>query len=134
MAYISLPVNFYRLNSEPLDTSSVYSTYHELTSYAANSLAAYSGQVCSVVDDGAYIIKSDKSVIKINTGSGGNSSVSQYKSEYYGSSATYFGSAPTAALETDNLWTIKKSIFSPIGTFISSISAVNIPWTDRYSL
>jgi hypothetical protein len=132
MAFLTIPVNFYRLQAEALDTTEVHSTYHSLTSYATTSPYVYYGQVCSVIDDGAYIINSDKSVTKLGTGSSTQSK--QYKSEYYGMSATYIGTSPIGTLETDPLWTIKKSIFSSTGTFISSASSVNIAWTDRYTL
>lgn len=58
----------------------------------------------------------------------------QYKSDYYGSSAVYIGSSVIGISEAYPQWTIKKSIYSPSGTFISSVSAVNIAWTDRYNL
>lgn len=132
MAFLSIPVNFYRLQAEALDTTTVHSTYHSLTSYATTSPYVYSGQICSVIDDGAYIINSDKTVTKLGTGSSSQSK--QYKSEYYGMSATYIGTSPIGTLETDPLWTIKKSIFSSTGTFISSVSSVNIAWTNRYTL
>ena len=132
MAFLTIPVNFYRLQAEALDTTEVHSTYHSLTSYASTSPYVYSGQVCSVIDDGVYIINSDKSVTKLGTGISTQSK--QYKSEYHGMSATYIGTSPIGALETDPLWTIKKSIFSSTGTFIFSVSSVNIAWTDRYTL
>jgi hypothetical protein len=132
MAFLSIPVNFYRLQAEALDTTEVHSTYHSLTSYATTSPYVYSGQVCSVIDDGAYIINSDKTVKKLGTGS--STQTKQYKSEYYGMSATYIGTSPIGTLETSPSWTIKKSIFSSTGTFISSVSSVNIAWTDRYTL
>jgi len=72
MAYISLPVNFYRLNAEPLDTSSVFTTFDQLTSYASTSPAAYSGQICSVPDEGAYILKTNKTVEKLGAGGSSN--------------------------------------------------------------
>jgi hypothetical protein len=72
-------------------------------------------------------------VEKTTSGSGTGSQL-QYKSEYYGSSAIYVGTAPTGSSESSSTWTIKKSIFSPIGTFTSSVSALNIAWTNRYNL
>lgn len=132
MAFLTIPVNFYRLQAEALDTTEVHSTYHSLTSYATTSPYVYSGQVCSVIDDGAYIINSDKTVTKLGTGS--STQTKQYKSEYDGMSATYIGTSPIGTLETEPLWVIKKSIFSSTGTFISSVSSVNIAWTNRYTL
>jgi hypothetical protein len=58
----------------------------------------------------------------------------QYKSDYVGNSATYIGTASYTASESSPSWTIKKSIFSSTGTFISSASSVNIAWTNRYIL
>jgi hypothetical protein len=58
----------------------------------------------------------------------------QYKTEYYGNSAIYVGTARTGSSESSNIWTIKKSIFSSAGTFTSSVSALNIAWTNRYNL
>lgn len=68
------------------------------------------------------------------TTSGGAGSQLQYKTDYYGSSAIYVGAAPKTDLESSSTWTIKKSIFSPIGTFTSSVSALNIAWSNRYTL
>ena len=132
MAFLSIPINFYRLQAEALDTTEIHSTYHSLTSYATTSPYVYSGQVCSVIDDGAYIINSDKTVTKLGIGS--SVQTKQYKSEYYGASATYIGSASIGVVESSQNWTIKKSIFSSTGSFISSVSSVNIAWTDRYTL
>lgn len=134
MAFLSIPVNFYRLQAEALDTTTVHSTYNSLTSYATTSPYVYYGQICSVVDDGAYIINSNKTVTKLGTGQDGSIQTKQYKSEYYGMSATYIGSSPVGTLESEPLWTIKKSIFTPIGNFTSSISSINMAWTNRYIL
>jgi hypothetical protein len=132
MAFLSIPVNFYRLQAEALDTTQVHSTYQSLTSYATTSPYVYSGQVCSVIDDGAYIINSNKTVTKLGTES--YVQTKQYKSEYYGTSATYIGSSLLGTLETEPLWTIKKSIFSSTGSFTSSVSSINIAWTNRHIL
>ena len=133
MAFLQIPVNFYRTQAESLDTTSVHSTYALLTSYASTSPFVYSGQICSVIDDGAYIINSNKTVTKLGIGQG-TIQPKQYKSEYYGTSAIYLGTSPTGTLETSPLWTIKKSIFSSTGSFISSVSSVNIAWNNRYIL
>lgn len=58
----------------------------------------------------------------------------QYKSDYYGSSAVYIGYSLFGISESSPQWTIKKSIFSSSGTFTSSVSAVNMAWTNRYTL
>jgi hypothetical protein len=132
MAYITLPVNFFRLYSEPLDTTSVFTAYEELTSYAATSPVAYSGQICSVKDQGVYFLNTDKTVTKLNAGA--TTISKQYLTDYVGESAIYTGSAVQGSSITSPVWTIKKSIFSLAGTFISSISAVNIPWSSRFTL
>lgn len=134
MAFLQIPVNFYRTQAESLDTTSVYSTYALLTSYATTSPFVYSGQICTVIDDGAYIINSNKTVTKLGMGSGSSTQEKQYKSEYYGTSATYIGTSPIGTLESSPSWTIKKTIFSSTGTFISSVSSVSIAWTNRYIL
>jgi hypothetical protein len=71
MGFITTPVSYFRLNPIPLDTTQVYTTFNELTSYAQTSDKVYYGQICSVVDDGAYIINSDRSVTRINATGGG---------------------------------------------------------------
>jgi hypothetical protein len=71
---------------------------------------------------------------KTTAGSGGSESNLIYKTEYYGSSAIYVGTAPTGSSESSTVWTIKKSIFSSAGTFISSVSSLNIAWDNRYNL
>lgn len=132
MAFLAIPVNFFRLQAQPLDTTDVYTTYDALTSYVSTSPYMYSGQICTVVDDGAYFVKSDKTVEKLGVGE--TQQNKQYRSDYVGSSAIYIGSAQIGALETSPVWSVKKSIFSPSGTFTSSVSALNIAWTNRYSL
>lgn len=68
MAFLSIPVNFYRLQALPLDTTDVYTTYDALTSYVSTSPYMYSGQICTVVDDGAYFVKSNKTIEKLGSG------------------------------------------------------------------
>jgi len=46
MNNLPLPIGFDRLNSFPLDSSSVFDTYSQLSGYAASGAAAYQGQVC----------------------------------------------------------------------------------------
>lgn len=134
MAFLQIPVNFYRTQAEPLDTTSVYSSYSALTSYATTSPFVYPGQICSVIDDGAYIINSNKSVTKLGTGNGGNVLVKQYKTDYYGSSAVYIGSSLTGTLESSPDWVIRKSIYNTTGTLVSTVSAINIAWVNRYTI
>lgn len=131
MAFLQIPVNFYRTQAEALDTTDVYSTYQALTSYANTSPYVYAGQICTVIDDGAYIINSNKTVTKLGIGA---TIDTQYKSDYASNSATYIGKAAPNVQESSPQWTIKKSIYSPSGTFISSVSSVNIAWTNRYNL
>jgi hypothetical protein len=57
-----------------------------------------------------------------------------YKIEYDGSSGIYIGTAPTGSSESSNVWTIKKSIFSLAGTFISNVSGLNMAWNNKYTL
>ena len=72
------------------------------------------------------------SSLSANWGSGGIKN--QYRSDYYGSSAVYLGSSLVGISESSPQWTIKKSIYSSSGTFISSVSSINIAWTNRYNL
>jgi hypothetical protein len=139
MGFITTPVSYFRLNAIPLDTTEVYTTYEQLTSYAQTSDKVYYGQICSVVDDGVYIINSNRTVTKLGTStvtttSNITTSDYDYLTEYYGSSAVYLGSAPKSSLTTSPVWTIKKTIYSPSGSFISSVSAVNIAWSNRYTI
>lgn len=46
MNNLPLPIGFNRLNSFPLDASSVFDTYNQLSGYAATGATAYQGQVC----------------------------------------------------------------------------------------
>jgi hypothetical protein len=131
MGFITTPVSYFRLNAIPLDTTEVYSTYEQLTSYAATSDKVYFGQVCTVVDDGAYLINTDRTVTKLGTG-GGSETTKEYRTDYVGNSALYIGTAQINSLENSPVWTIKKSIFSPVGVFISSTTSLNIAWTNRY--
>jgi hypothetical protein len=63
---LDIPIGFRRLNSFPLDSSSVFQTLSGLQNYALNNKTAYSGQVCSVIEnDNAYIIKGDGSIKEI---------------------------------------------------------------------
>jgi hypothetical protein len=60
---LEVPIGFKRLNSFPLDSSSVFQTLSGLQSYAQTNPSAYYGQICSVIEnDSAYIIKADGSV------------------------------------------------------------------------
>jgi hypothetical protein len=65
-----LPIvkSYQRLDAFPLDDKSIFSTYADLTAYAATYPTAHAGQICSVSGlDAAYIIRSDKGVIPLNT-------------------------------------------------------------------
>jgi hypothetical protein len=60
---LEVPVGFKRLNSFPLDSSSVFQTLSGLQSYVQTNPSAYYGQICSVIEtDSAYIIKGDGSL------------------------------------------------------------------------
>lgn len=60
-----------RTKDFPLDSTSVFSTFNALTSYAANDPTAYAGQICAVsATNFAYIIKNDKTVIPFATSDG----------------------------------------------------------------
>lgn len=66
---LDIPIGFRRLNSFPLDSSSVFETLTGLQDYALNNPTAYSGQVCSVTEnEKVYIIKSDKTIREIVSG------------------------------------------------------------------
>jgi len=119
-----------------------YGPYDSLTT-TLSTLSAFQrsmGLTVGVIEAGSvkeYWFKSgvaNGDLVEKTTSGGGTSSQLQYKSEYYGSSAIYVGSAPKTDLESSSTWTIKKSIFNPIGTFTSSVSALNIAWSNRYTL
>lgn len=60
---LEVPIGFKRLNSFPLDSSSVFQTLSGLQSYVQTNSSAYYGQICSVIEnDSAYIIKGDGSL------------------------------------------------------------------------
>jgi hypothetical protein len=70
MSNLVLPIvkSYQRLDAFPLDSKSVFSTYADLTAYAATYPTAHAGQICSVSGvDTAYIIRADKGVIPLNT-------------------------------------------------------------------
>jgi hypothetical protein len=57
MGNLPLPLGFNRLNKFPLDASSVFDTYDQLSGYAATGATAYQGQICYSKDtDKVYII------------------------------------------------------------------------------
>jgi hypothetical protein len=57
MSNLPLPLGFNRLNKFPLDASSVFNTYDQLSGYAATGATAYQGQICySKNTDKVYII------------------------------------------------------------------------------
>lgn len=74
MATLGLPLGFKRLNSFPIDSTSVFGSFSGLSGYAADSAGtAYIGQICSVTgSDKAYIIKSDRTLQEIGSNVGGN--------------------------------------------------------------
>jgi hypothetical protein len=62
MNNLSLPIGFDRLNSFPLDASSVFNTYSQLSGYAATGAAAYQGQLCYSKDtDKIYVLSTGTS-------------------------------------------------------------------------
>ena len=70
-----LPVllGFSRVTPAPLDISTVFSTFNQLTSYVALSGNSYAGQICAVsATNQAYLVNSNKTVslIGLNTSSG----------------------------------------------------------------
>jgi hypothetical protein len=66
---VSLPTNFLRLGKFPIDETIVVATYQQLTAYAATNPTAYIGQIVSVTAlNAAYIIRGDKSVLPLQTG------------------------------------------------------------------
>ena len=74
METISLPLGFERLDPFPLDKTSVFATYADLSNYALTNPTAYTGQICSLEDSSdVFVITTDKSLVKINgtTGGGG---------------------------------------------------------------
>lgn len=57
MNNLPLPIGFNRLNNFPLDASSVFNTYSQLSGYAATGATAYQGQICYSKDtDKVYAI------------------------------------------------------------------------------
>jgi hypothetical protein len=57
MAGLGLPLGFERLNSFPLDYSSVFETLNDLQNYVSSNPIAYEGQICYVKDENkSYVI------------------------------------------------------------------------------
>jgi hypothetical protein len=70
MSNFPLPKGYQRMGSFPIDETTLFNTVVELEAYALNSGAAYTGQICSVVEnETVYIIKADKTIA--TTASGG---------------------------------------------------------------
>jgi hypothetical protein len=76
---LDIPIGFRRLNSFPLDSSSVFQTLSGLQDYALNNPTAYSGQLCSVTEnEKVYVIKNDKTVREITFGYASSADLSGY--------------------------------------------------------
>jgi hypothetical protein len=74
MATLGLPLGFKRLNSFPIDLTTIFENFSDLSGYAADiNGVSYIGQICSVTgSDTAYIIKSDRTLQEIGVGGVGN--------------------------------------------------------------
>lgn len=46
----------------------------------------------------------------------------------------YVGKAPAGSLESDPVWLIRKSTFSPSGLLLTEQTATNVAWTNRYTV
>jgi len=76
---LDIPIGFRRLNSFPLDSSFVFQTVTGLQDYALNNPTAYSGQLCSVVEnEKVYIIKNDKTIRELVYGYATSGDLSSY--------------------------------------------------------
>ena len=76
---LDIPIGFRRLNSFPLDSSSVFQALTGLEDYALNNPTAYSGQICSVLEnETVYIIQNDKTVKEILHGYATSGDLSGY--------------------------------------------------------
>lgn len=78
---LDIPIGFRRLNSFPLDSSSVFQTLSGLQDYALNNPTAYSGQLCSVTEnEKVYVIKNDKTIRDVTFGYATSGDLSGYYS------------------------------------------------------
>ena len=69
MSSVSMPLQYKRLFSGPLDTDSVFASLEEAQLYA-QSATSYAGQIISVLDNGdwkAFMIDSNKKLHAINS-------------------------------------------------------------------
>lgn len=66
--YVTIPVGYKRVDGEPLELNTVFSTIESAVEYATSDPTAYVGQIISVVTDKAdvYAIQTDKSLKRIS--------------------------------------------------------------------
>lgn len=96
-----LPIvkSYQRLDPFPLDDRSVFTTYADLTSYAATYPTAHAGQICSVSgNDTAYLIRGNKGLVQLNS----NSLSANWESTY------------TSVLNTSANW---NSVYTNVNTY-----------------
>ena len=67
-AYVSLPVGYYRVDNEPLERDTRFTSYADALAYATTSPAVYTGQLLLVKEDSGawslYQVQEDKSLQK----------------------------------------------------------------------
>jgi hypothetical protein len=82
--YIDQPIGFKRLDPSPLDSSSVFTTTANLTSYALNEASAFAGQICTETNTGkAFVIQQNKSVKPLVSGDNSITSIVQVTQSQY---------------------------------------------------
>lgn len=67
--YVTIPVGYKRVDGEPLELNTVFSTLELASEYATSDPTAYAGQLISVLGDVVklYIIQEDKSLLLVGT-------------------------------------------------------------------
>lgn len=67
--YVTIPVGYKRVDGEPLELNTVFSTLELASEYATSDPTAYTGQLISVLGDVVklYIIQEDKSLLLVGT-------------------------------------------------------------------
>lgn len=68
-AYVSLPVGYYRVDNEPLEQNTRFTSYADALAYATTSPTVYTGQTLVVKEDNGawsmYQVQEDKTLNKI---------------------------------------------------------------------